>query len=66
MNVYDTEEITHTSTKLYGISAYDTTILYIIKKSTMCQYNANEDNVRNGLIVQKYRTGCNYLLRRYL
>ena len=32
----------------------------------MCQYNAREDNVRNGLIVHKYKTGCNYLLRRYL
>jgi hypothetical protein len=33
MNVYDTEEITYISTKLYGISAYDTTIVYIIKRA---------------------------------
>ena len=33
MNVYDTEKITYISTKLYGISAYDTAIVYIIKRA---------------------------------
>jgi len=35
MSVYVTEKSTYISTKLYGISAYDTTIVYIIKK-TQC------------------------------